>query len=107
MRKGYQLSTNPHIVTSADFCAQAATSGKGKTVTIIGAGSASGMAIPPYFIFAGKRMNVDLLTGASPGATGTVSETGWSSTEVFRKYFDRTLSEVCSRKNQQQDFTVA
>jgi hypothetical protein len=90
----------PYIVASADYCAQAVTSGKGKTVTIIGAGSASGMAIPPYFIFPGKRMNADLLKGASPGACGTVSETGWSNTEVFRQYLtEHFLKFVPERTN--------
>ena len=28
----------------------------------------------------------DLMTGASPGAAGTMTETGWSNSEVFRKY---------------------
>lgn len=78
----------PYIVASADHSAQAVTSGKGKTVTVLGCGSASGMAIPPYFIFPGKRMNQDLLKGASPGADGTMSETGWSNSEVFRKYLE-------------------
>ncbi|KAH3793914.1 hypothetical protein DPMN_147439 [Dreissena polymorpha] len=39
------------------------TSGKDQKVTIIGCGS--GMQIPPFFIFQGKRMNPDLLHGAS------------------------------------------
>jgi hypothetical protein len=31
-----------------------------------------------YFVFKGKRMMDDLINGATPGAAGTVSETGWS-----------------------------
>ena len=76
----------PYIVASTEYPAQAVTSGKGKTVTILGAGSASGSAIPPYFVFPGKRMNPDLLRDGSPGVNGTVSESGWSNSEVFRKY---------------------
>ncbi|XP_053374904.1 uncharacterized protein LOC128547163 [Mercenaria mercenaria] len=53
---------------------------------MIGCGSASGVSIPPFFVFPGKRMNSDLLNGASPGASGTMSESGWSNTDVFRKY---------------------
>ncbi|KAH3807312.1 hypothetical protein DPMN_135647 [Dreissena polymorpha] len=51
----------PHIVACTNHPAQAVTSGKGHTVTIFGAGSASGSAIPPYFVFPGIKMNYDLL----------------------------------------------
>ena len=44
----------PHIVTSSEFCPQAIISGRGKTTTIIGGGSASGVAIPPFLYFLGK-----------------------------------------------------
>jgi len=55
----------PYIVASRDHPAQAVTSGKGTTVTLIGAGSASGSAIPPYFVFPGQRMNPDLMKDAN------------------------------------------
>ena len=48
------------------------------TTTVLGCGNASGFAVPPYFVFKGKRMMDDLINGATPGAAGTVSETGWS-----------------------------
>ncbi|XP_045195071.2 uncharacterized protein LOC123550708 [Mercenaria mercenaria] len=76
----------PYVVGSSTSTVQAVTSGKGQTVTMIGCGSASGVSIPPFFVFQGKRMNSDLLNGASPGASGTMSESGWSNTDVFRKY---------------------
>ena len=44
------------------------------------------MAVLPYFVFPGKRMMPDLLTGASPGANGCMSDSGWSNSEVFRDY---------------------
>jgi len=53
---------------------------------LIGCGSASGIAIPPYFVFAGKRWYDSLLEGATPGVTGTVSETGWSNAAIFRDF---------------------
>lgn len=56
------------------------------TVTILGAGNAVGATIPPYFIFPGKRMRTELMEGATPGAYGTVSDSGWSNGEIFRKY---------------------
>jgi hypothetical protein len=33
-------------------------------------------------------MRSELLEGATPGASGTVSETGWSNSTVFRKYLE-------------------
>ncbi|KAH3826511.1 hypothetical protein DPMN_128417 [Dreissena polymorpha] len=50
-----------HVVPSADTRPSAVTSGKGQTVTIIDCSSASGVQIPPFFIFPGKRMNPDHL----------------------------------------------
>jgi hypothetical protein len=55
-------------------------------VTVLGSGNALGTAIPPYFVFVGKRMRSELLEGATPGVSGIVSETGWSNSTVFRKY---------------------
>lgn len=33
-------------------------------------------------------MRPELLEGVTPGASGTVSETGWSNRTVFRKYLE-------------------
>ncbi|XP_046560289.1 MFS-type transporter clz9-like [Haliotis rubra] len=85
--KGLQTDiTPPKLVSSTRCKPQAVTTGKSKTVTVIGAGNASGNAIPPYFVFPGQRMRDDLMEGASPGADGTVSETGWSNTDIFNIY---------------------
>ena len=51
----------PCVIGSATHCPPAVTSDCGKTVTILGCISASGMAIPPFFVFPGKRMNPKLL----------------------------------------------
>lgn len=52
--------TPPHIIGVKGQQPPAVTTGKSKTTTIIGCGSASGMAIPPYFVFAGKRWSDEL-----------------------------------------------
>ena len=36
------------------------------------------MTVPPYFVFSGKRMMPDLMTGSTPGADGCVTDSGWS-----------------------------
>ena len=87
--KGISVNHKPPcVVASSDHCPPAVTSGKGKNVTLLGCGSASGASIPPYFVFPGKRMLPELLDGATGGANGTVSETGWSNSAVFRTYLE-------------------
>ena len=67
--KGILTNHTPsRIVAGRDFYSQSITTGKSKTITVLGCGSASGVDIPPYFVFPGKRMMPDLLKGASPGA---------------------------------------
>ncbi|KAH3703290.1 hypothetical protein DPMN_078322 [Dreissena polymorpha] len=67
----------PSIIAKADHCPLAVTSGKGKTVTFIGCGSAAGQAPPPYFVCPGKRLMPELV-GCSPGKAAIMTETGWS-----------------------------
>ena len=55
-------------------------------MTVIGAGNALGVNIPPYFVFKGKRMNRDLLASTAPGSDGCTSETGWSNSQIFKTY---------------------
>ncbi|XP_046545577.1 MFS-type transporter clz9-like [Haliotis rubra] len=58
---------------------------------MIAAVNAAGGSVPPYFVFPGHRMRDELLSGATPGTGGTVSETGWSNTEVFSTYMKTHL----------------
>lgn len=75
--KGISINHRPpSVVSGSDHCPPAATSGKGKNVTLLGCGSAGGTAVPPYFAFPGKRMLPELLDGATAGAAGTVNQTG-------------------------------
>ena len=56
--------TPPFVVSSKEHHPLAVTSGKSKTTTLIGCGSASGNAIPPFLVFAGSRMLQDLMAGS-------------------------------------------
>lgn len=76
----------PYIVAGKDYHPQSVTAGRSKTTTILGCGSASGVAVPTYFVFAGKRMLPELMTGATPEAAETVSDSGWSNSSIFREY---------------------
>ena len=87
--KGITLNhTPPHVVAEINSRPPAVTSGKSSTVTLLGRGSASGEAVPPYFVFPGVRMRSELLEGATPGANGDVSESGWSNSAIFKQYLE-------------------
>ena len=52
--------------------------------------------MPPYFVFKGARMRQELLAGCTEGADSTVSDSGWSNSEIFQTYLDRhSLPEIC------------
>ena len=76
--------TRPSIVAPTDIKVQSVTTGKSETTTIIGSGSTSGTCIPPYFVFKRKRGISKFLNEGTPGVSGTVSETGWSNSVIFR-----------------------
>ncbi|XP_045188135.2 uncharacterized protein LOC123546012 [Mercenaria mercenaria] len=97
----------PPVIARADHYPPAVTSGKIQTVTLIGCGSASGYALPPYLIFPGKRLLPDLLEGSSPGATGTMSETGWSNSAIFRDFMENhSLKYIPGRSDEKVLLTL-
>ncbi|XP_060602824.1 uncharacterized protein LOC132755901 [Ruditapes philippinarum] len=73
----------PKIVSGKHHKVQAVTSGRSKTVTVIGCVNAVGQQVPPYFVFPGARMIDSLMEGATPGSSATVTQSGWSNTEIF------------------------
>ena len=54
--KGISLDHKPPHIVSCSDAPLAVTTGRSQTITILGCGSAGGIAIPPYFVFSGKRM---------------------------------------------------
>ena len=68
-------------ISFADIHPPAVIAGKSCTTSTIGCGSASGMAVSPYFVFVPKRMVQDLMKGNSPGAGYSMSDSGWSNLE--------------------------
>ena len=64
---------------------------KGKTHTILTCVSASGSALPPFFIYPRKRIMEKLKEGALPG---TAFDTGWVNTELFIKWFEFFLLQI-------------
>jgi hypothetical protein len=88
----------PYVVADSSTKPPAVTTGKSQTITLLGCGSASGYAIPPYFVFPGKWFSEQLMQGATHGAAGCVSESGWSNSEIFKSYL-KDHYQVCSWKN--------
>ncbi|XP_060553673.1 uncharacterized protein LOC132714771 [Ruditapes philippinarum] len=78
----------PNVIATPGSKPQAVTSPRSTTTTLIACANALGNAIPPYFIFKGKRYYEDLLEGASPGSRGVVSDSGWSNSTIFKRYLE-------------------
>ncbi len=98
----YGLHDKPHLIYNIDetnlspnhvprrVIAQASavipgiTSPRGATTTLIGACSASGQFIPPFYVFKGVRRNSDLMKGKLSGSDYRMSKTGWSNSVIFQ-----------------------
>ena len=87
------------LYTSPSPLAIAVTSGSRLLVTVIRCGNALGQSVPPFFVFPGARMKPELLEGATPGTDGTVTETGWSNSVVFRRYIEQHLLKYLPKRS--------
>jgi len=67
---------------------------KGKTVTLVCAVSATGVFLPPMFIFPRVRMKPSLLDKAPPGSVGGANKSGWINQELFTSWFEHFLKFV-------------
>ena len=86
----------PKIVCGAQSKPQAVTSPRSSNVTVIAGANALGHYIPPFYIFPGKRWQSEFLSGASTGADGLMSETGWSNSGTFETYITKHLTKYAS-----------
>lgn len=86
---GIQTSTNkPPKVLSVKGKKQVgiiSTTERGQTTTVVCCCNASGSFVPPFMIFARKRMQDRLLDGSPPETGGSCSASGWINGEI---YFD-------------------
>lgn len=71
---------------------------RGKTTTIMCAISASGIYVPPLFIYARKRMNAQLKRNGPPGALYCCTDNGWINENVFVQWLDHFKKFVKSTK---------
>ncbi|KAJ3619091.1 hypothetical protein MTP99_005878 [Tenebrio molitor] len=59
---------------------------RGRNITVVCAFSASGIYVPPMFIYGRKRMHPLLKKGGPPGAAYCCSDKGWITEELFIQY---------------------
>lgn len=83
----------PNIIGLRGTSVPAVTSPRGANTTVIACCSATGISIPPFFVFKGKRQTDELANGALPGTGICMSETGWSNSEIFSNYITSHLSK--------------
>lgn len=58
-------------------------SGLKSQITVVGCGSATGQAIPPYIIYAAKQLSPLWMKDEVPGSCYAVSDNGWIDQELF------------------------
>ena len=59
------------------------SSGNKSQITVVGCGSATGQAIPPFIIFAAKQLNEPWTRDEVSGSRFAVSDSGWIDQELF------------------------
>uniref|UniRef100_A0A2A4JLU0 DDE-1 domain-containing protein n=1 Tax=Heliothis virescens TaxID=7102 RepID=A0A2A4JLU0_HELVI len=102
---GVQTSSNkpPRILTKVGKrqVGLIASSERGRTTTVICCCNAAGSFIPPFMIFARKKMNSRLLDGAAPGTQGTCTDNGWVNGPAFLewlRFFIETVRPTSDKK---------
>lgn len=59
---------------------------RGKNVTVLFCMSATGLFVPPFFVFPRQRCNERLMIGAPPESIGLAQPNGWMNAELFVKW---------------------
>ncbi|XP_053383253.1 uncharacterized protein LOC128549762 [Mercenaria mercenaria] len=80
----------PQVIAGSGTKPPSITSNSRVTVTVLGCGNALGYQVPPFFVFPGTRMRQELLEGKMLVLMVTVSESGWSNSEVFQHTWKHT-----------------
>jgi hypothetical protein len=62
------------------------TAGRSETITLLGCGNAADKYIQPYFGYHGRKMQSRRMDGSAPGTIGTVSDSGWSNSQICVDY---------------------
>lgn len=90
----------PRIIaeTGKKQVGQTVSSERGTLVTFCGIITATGVAIPPIYVFPRVRMKECYLYGSVPGATGYATKSGWMSSEVFVKLLEHIQKHMSSSR---------
>lgn len=73
---------------------------RGSNITIACAFSASGLYVPPFFLFPRQRMQPHFMKGCSPGSIGLANGSGWMDTDTFGTYLDHFISYTMPSKEE-------
>jgi hypothetical protein len=85
--KGIQANHKPpNVVGSTECHPPAVTAGGSETITLLGCGNVAGNSIPSYFVFPGKKMQSRWMDGSKTEPVGTVSDSGWSKSQICLDY---------------------
>ncbi|KAF2894127.1 hypothetical protein ILUMI_12047 [Ignelater luminosus] len=79
-----------------------ASTERGQLTTVIGCCNAAGSFLPPFLIFARKKMQPRLLDGSPPGTQGTCTPNGWTSSKVFLNwlhFFEKQVRPTADKKH--------
>lgn len=71
---------------------------RGELVTMCGIVSASGVALPPVYVFSRKNYKDIFLTAAPEGSLGLASESGWMNVALFSRVMDHFIQWTHSTK---------
>ena len=78
------------IAKRGDKAVQDTIGGSGREYfTILGAGSASGVRLPPYFVYKGKNLWSRWMTGGPAGSLYSVSDSGWMEGANFKQWVEK------------------
>ena len=88
------VADSPKIVTpcGAKHVISPAAAERGQLVTVMAAASATGMAIPPMFIFPRKTYKDMWVQAGPPGCIGHSSASGWQDADGFLKFLQHVQS---------------
>ena len=88
------VADSPKIVTpcGAKHVISPAAVGRGQLVTVMAAASATGLAIPPMFIFPRKTYKDMWVQAGPPGCIGHSSASGWHDADGFLKFLQHVQS---------------
>ncbi|KAJ8024963.1 Tigger transposable element-derived protein 2 [Holothuria leucospilota] len=102
----YELTDKPHLIYNVDETGfqteheptkvvgvrnqrlNSITSERGAITTVLACRNACGTALPPYFVFKGRRDDPRLMNGSIPGAKYTMSDSGWSNGAIFKLFLE-------------------